>query len=131
MPTVTPLRSGDYLVQMVDVRLPDNSVERVRVRAEIMQNMDIVTEQGVPNAGRTTSGSQGETAVIARVKLASLEGGVDSLGRPVSFTANTLPEGADCTLRSTHKITGCLREAYNAKNLARRGAARQLYVIIK
>lgn len=102
VPTLTPLRSGDYLVQIVDVRLPDGSVERVRVRAEIMQNMDIVTQQGVANPGRTPSGSQGNTAAIARVKFASLEGGVDSLGRPVSFTANTLPEGADCTLRNLY-----------------------------
>jgi hypothetical protein len=67
-----------------------------------MQNMDIVTEQGQQNPGRTPQGSQGETAVIARVKVASLSEGTDSAGRPVSFVASSLPEGADCTLRNLY-----------------------------
>ncbi len=99
VPIRQPLRSGDFITQQVDVTRPDGSTERVRVRAEILRNMEIGTVQGSTFPGRTSSGSQGEMLATARVQVASLFAGVDSQGNPVSFQANSLPAGQDCAVR--------------------------------
>lgn len=100
VPTRIPLRSGDFLIQRVEVTMPDGTVEFVRLRAEILQNMDVGTLEGSPNLGRTVSGGQGETSTTVRVKLATVAPAFDSLGREVAFQASALPQGRECVLRA-------------------------------
>ena len=105
VPTVVPLRSGDFLIQNVPVALPGGGSEIVRVRAEILQNLGVGTISNDPNfpgLGLASDGSQGESASVyptATVRVASVEPAFDSLGRPVRFLASPLPAGADCILR--------------------------------
>ena len=106
VPTIVPLRAGDFLLQDVQVAMPDGSTETVRVRAEVLQNMGIGTVRGdtnFPGVGLAPDGSQGESASsypIATIRVATVAPAFDSLGRPVSFQASTLPQGADCVLRA-------------------------------
>lgn len=103
VPTLLPLRSGDFLTQVVNVTLPNGGVEAVRVRAEILQNLEIGTVVGDPVRpllGRTAAGTQGDELLSIRVKVASVFAGTDSAGQPVSFQANAEPTGADCTLQA-------------------------------
>jgi hypothetical protein len=99
IPTSVPLRAGDFLTQTVAVLMPDSTVETVAIRAEVLQNLDVGTFQGdpsFPGLGLASDGSQG-TGPVARVKVGDVRGR-DSLGRPVFFVANALPEGQDCEL---------------------------------
>ena len=102
VPTSQPLRAGDTLLQTVTVQLPDGTTENVRIRAEIMQNLDVGTYRGdpaFPGLGLAVDGSQGSSLPITRVKVGEIRG-VDSLGRPVTFQANAAdPLGQDCSVR--------------------------------
>lgn len=100
VPTSRPLRSGDFLEQTVTVVMPDGSDEAVRIRAEILQNLDIGTIRGDSNfagVGLDAAGTQGD-GPTARLRLGPIRG-TDSLGRPVGFAASTLPLGEDCELK--------------------------------
>ena len=102
VPTSQPLRAGDTLMQTVTVQLPDSTTETVRIRAEILQNLDVGTyrnDPAFPGLGLALDGSQGSDAATVRVKVADVRG-IDSLGRPVTFVANsTDPLGQDCSVR--------------------------------
>jgi hypothetical protein len=109
VPTRVALRGGDILTQIVDVVIPPTppatvpTTERVRVRAEILQNQEVGTyrdDPAFPGAGRAADGSQGEALTEIWIRVASLEGGVDSLGRPVAFAPGSSAEGADCVVRA-------------------------------
>ncbi|MGE3172964.1 MAG: hypothetical protein AB7O97_10100 [Planctomycetota bacterium] len=109
VPTSRPLRSGDFLMQTVQVDLPDGSSEPVRIRAEILWNLDVGTrfdpiaqtvEPGFPGLGLAADGSVNGGAV-AHVRVGAIRG-TDSLGRPVSFVANGLPLGQDCEIRRVY-----------------------------
>lgn len=95
VPTVTPLRSGDFVSQIVAT--PSGPV---RVRAEVLMNLDVSNTGPLtsnPNLGRAADGTDGGDAEIVRVKVASLTAtGLD--GAPVSFTTSGSPLGADCTV---------------------------------
>lgn len=96
VPTVAPLRSGDFVEQVVAT--PSGLV---RVRAEVVMNLDVSNTGPLtsnPNLGRAADGTDGADAETVRVRVASLSvTGVD--GAPVSFTGSTSPLGADCTVR--------------------------------
>ena len=97
VPTTEPLRSGDFLYQAVLTA----TGETVQLRAEILANEDVGNVVGGvgPALGLTPQGDDGGSASTVRVRVASLVGGVDSLGNPVSFLASALPEGEDCEVR--------------------------------
>ncbi|HZN81361.1 MAG TPA: hypothetical protein VFC01_16970, partial [Mycobacterium sp.] len=100
VPTSRPLRSGDFLEQSVTVLMPDGSSEIARIRAEILQNLEVGTVLNDPNfagLGLDVNGTQGD-GPTARLRVGTIRG-TDSLGRPVSFIANGTPEGQDCNLR--------------------------------
>ncbi len=100
VPTSRPLRSGDFLEQTVLVTMPDQTNELVRVRAEVLQNLDVGTVRGDPafqGLGLDAAGTQGD-GPTARLLVGSVRG-VDSLGRSVGFQANSQPTGQDCRLR--------------------------------
>ena len=105
VPTTRPLRAGDVLLQTVTVQLPDLTTETVRIRAEIIQNLDVGTVRGdpaFPGLGLAVDGSQGAQAPNMRVRVDAIRG-TDSLGRPVSFQANALdPLGSDCAVRRVY-----------------------------
>ena len=109
-PVSPTLRSGDFLTQTIQVLMPDLTFESVTLRAEILQNMDIGTVVGEPLGqvlvGPPTPGSlspdQGAWLPVARVRVASVFGGKDSLGREWAFRSNTLPSGQDCTVRALY-----------------------------
>ncbi|MCC7061287.1 MAG: hypothetical protein IT456_00690 [Planctomycetes bacterium] len=108
VPVSQPLRSGDILTQTIQVLMPNGTLEAVTLRAEILQNLDIGTEVGGPlplglSANTNGGQEQGQMATEARVRVSSLEGGLDSLGRAHSFEANTTNvEGQDCVLRAVY-----------------------------
>jgi len=93
VPTVAPLRAGDFVEQVVVT-----PAGNVRVRAEVLMNMDVSNTGPLttnPNLGRAADGTDGGDVEIVRVKVASLTAfGAD--GTPVSFFASTSPLGADC-----------------------------------
>ena len=104
VPTLVPLRAGDYLSQDVDVDV-GGVIERVHLRAEVLQNMDVGTVRDDPNfpgPGRAADGTQGENLLTVRVRLASIVGGYDSAGNPVQFAADSTPEGKKATLRARY-----------------------------
>ncbi|MCA8974655.1 MAG: hypothetical protein KDC98_08030 [Planctomycetes bacterium] len=107
VPTLRPLRSGDILTQDLLVDMPDGTIEKVTVRAEILQNMAIGAVIGGPIpvgliAGGAPGEEQGQMLPTATVRVASLEGGRDSLGRVHSFQDSSTPEGRDCVLRALY-----------------------------
>ena len=106
VPTVRPLRSGDVLAQDLLVNMPNGSIEQVTVRAEILQNMDIGAVVGEPiPIGRIANApageEQGQMLPVARVRVAYLEGGRDSLGREHAFEAAG-GAGYDCVMRALY-----------------------------
>jgi hypothetical protein len=110
VPLQRPLSHGDILTQTVQVAMPDGSFEVVTLKSEVLQNFAVGTVVGDPLLPRlglaenTLPGDsgQGELNPTAVLRVASVSPGVDSLGRPVSFRANTLPAGQDCVLRSVY-----------------------------
>ncbi|HEU4417990.1 MAG TPA: hypothetical protein VFT55_03570, partial [Planctomycetota bacterium] len=116
-PIFPTLPAGDYLVQVIQVLMPDGTFEAVRLRAEILQNMDVgtvVPDQQLPRLGlaegQPSGAEQGQLISPARVRLATLIGGKDSLGREHSFQfepiSTPLPppqsRGKDCTIRARY-----------------------------
>ena len=105
VPTSRALRSGDMLVQNRLITMPDGSIENVVVRAEILQNMAIGTVIDGPlpiglSASTAPGQEQGQEIPEVDVRVASLLGGRDSLGRLHEFQFNaTNGDGADCVLR--------------------------------
>jgi len=104
------LGNGDILTQDIVVEMPNGTFETVTLRAEILQNLEVGTVVGDPllprlglteNAPNGDSG-QGELLPVARVRVASVLAGKDSIGRLHSFRANQLPTGEDCTLRARY-----------------------------
>lgn len=98
VPTEIPLRAGDLLIQEV---VSPQTGETVRIRAEIVKNLDVGTVIGdpaFPSLGIARDGSDGGSATTVRVQVASLTA-FDSQGNEVSFQASDLPLGADCTVR--------------------------------
>lgn len=96
VPTVAPLRSGDFISQMVQT-----PAGAVRVRAEVIMNLDVSNTGPLSsnqNLGRAADGTDGGDAEIVRVRVASLSA-VAPDGTPVAFVAATSPLGADCTTR--------------------------------
>lgn len=96
VPTVTRLRAGDFITQLVQT--PNGPV---RVRAEVLMNMDVSnsgTLANNPNLGKAADGTDGGNADTVRVKVTHVSV-TGPNGAPVSFQANALPLGADCTAR--------------------------------
>ncbi|MBX3461897.1 MAG: hypothetical protein KF830_01915 [Planctomycetes bacterium] len=112
VPTVQPLVCGDTLTQDIVVEMPDGSFETVRLRAEILQNLEVGTVVGDPLlpflglapvlGSSPTQYDQGQSLPVVRVRVASVVAGTDSLGREWSFRANPFPTGEDCTLRARY-----------------------------
>lgn len=109
VPTSRPLRFGDFITQRVQVQLPDGSFEFVDLEAEILQNLDVGTVIGdtnLPRLGRVENAlggsDQGELLPTVRLRLATIEAGRDSLGRPVSFQSSATAGGRDCVLRARY-----------------------------
>lgn len=86
VPQGTPFLHGDVLWQ--DVISPAG--ERVRVKAEVLRNLEIPEVEDDPSLGI------GGGNPIARVEVSTVRG-FDSKGNQVTFAANDLPLGADCT----------------------------------
>lgn len=106
-PIFPTLPAGDILVQFIQVLMPNGGYETVKLRAEILQNMEVGTIAGDPRLGLALNpppgdSEQGERIPVVRVRLATLQAGRDSLGREVSFQSSTLPEGQDCTVRARY-----------------------------
>ena len=106
VPMQRALGAGDMLTQEVTVQLLDGTFETVIVRAEVLENLNIVSSALDPNVGTApaaTSGtSQGETIASAQLRVSTLSPGRDSDGNRVSFVGNTTPLGQDCTVRSIY-----------------------------
>ena len=106
VPTQRPLRNGDILTQEVTVELSDGSFEVVNLRAEVLENLRIVTAPG-PDLGSVINppggdSGQGETITEVAVRVATVSPARDSEGRLVSFQANSTPLGEDCVLRAVY-----------------------------
>ena len=89
---------------MVEV---NGSFETVTLRAEVLENLSIISDDGNPNVGKAeipvTGGfDQGAFLPEVTLRVASIEPGRDSLGRPVEFRANSTPLGEECALRSVY-----------------------------
>jgi hypothetical protein len=110
VPIQRPLSHGDILTQTVQVTMPDGSVESVTLKAEVLQNRNVGTVVGDPLLPRlglaenTQPGDSGQSELdsVAVIRVATVSPGVDSLGRPVSFRASTLPAGEECLLRAVY-----------------------------
>lgn len=106
VPVARALRAGDILTQDQLV-LVNGEPETVTVRAEIIENLEIGSQVGgaLPIGQTGIAGNeQGQSLTQVRVRVAALDGGVDSAGNPHSFLAvdDQLlhPEGRDCVLRA-------------------------------
>jgi len=98
VPTSEPLRSGDVLLQEV---ISPFTNERITVRAEVLENLGIVSEAKAPafqGVGQVPGGGDGGSNPTARLRVASLTT-LDSQGNPVSFEASSLPLGADAQVK--------------------------------
>lgn len=96
VPTISPLRSGDFIEQTVQG--PDGPV---RVRAEVLMNLDVQNTGTLatnPNLGRAADGSDGGSAQTLRVMVSNISV-TDASGNDVSFRGSSLPLGADCQVR--------------------------------
>lgn len=111
-PTQRALRAGDMLIQDVIVPLPDDRFETVTLRAEVLENLRVVSNLpasgsyvGVglsPNAPTGDSG-QGELWTTAELRVATVAPALDSLNRPVFFDFDEVnPDGKDCILRAVY-----------------------------
>ena len=93
-----PLPGGDFVVQNV---ISTVTGELVRVRAEILQVLEVGTVEGDGNfagPGLTSAGTDGGELATIRVVVSTLHG-FDSLGNRVSFEASSNGgAGADCDL---------------------------------
>lgn len=102
VPVQRALRSGDILTQ--DLIVDVNGVpETVTVRAEILENLEVGTQVGssMPIGQTGLSGNeQGQSLTQVRVRVAALDGGLDSAGQAHAFEASSLPQGRDCVLRA-------------------------------
>ncbi len=99
VPTEVPLRAGDLLVQDVTM-----GSEVVRVRAEILMNMDVgnvIGDKNFPSLGLAKDGSDGSSATTVRVKVSNLTA-KDARGNDVPFQMSSLPLGEDCVLRARY-----------------------------
>jgi hypothetical protein len=97
-PIFPTLPAGDILVQFIQVLMPNGSYETVKLRAEILQNMEVGTIAGDPRLGLALNpppgdSEQGERIPVVRVRLATLQAGRDSLGREVSFPVQYASRG--------------------------------------
>lgn len=105
VPMQRALRAGDLLTQDVTVEV-NGSFEVVNLRAEVLENLSIISESGNPNVGKAPSSGGGfdQGAFLPQVTLrvASIEPARDSLGRLVQFRANTSPLGEECSLRAIY-----------------------------
>lgn len=107
VPIAQPLRTGDVLTQTRLIEMPDGTFETITLRAEILENLEIGAHVGgslpLGLSSVTVAGQeQGQLLTTARVRVASLEAGRDSLGRTYSFEASTDPLGRDCVLRALY-----------------------------
>ncbi|MCC6783207.1 MAG: hypothetical protein IT457_10225 [Planctomycetes bacterium] len=93
-----PLPSGDFLVQ--DVTSPVTG-ERVRIRTEILQVLEVGTVEGDGNfagPGLTAAGTDGGELTAINVRVSTIHG-VDSQGNRVSLeAANNGGQGAECDI---------------------------------
>ena len=97
-PTDQPLRTGDLIYQDVEV----GGGKIVRLRAEVVQNMDVgskLNDPTYPVLGLDANGTDAGNAPTVRVKVASLTYTEPGTGAKYSFQASDLPLGADCTVR--------------------------------
>lgn len=111
VPTVRPLRQGDFLTQNVIVSV-DGVLESVSLRAEILENLAINSVAGTNDIGRPLADpadpEQGRLSPQVAVRVASVFAGRDSKGNPVRFQATAFgetvvqPQGQDCTLRALY-----------------------------
>jgi hypothetical protein len=102
-PLKSPLRSGDVIFQGVTLA----SGEVVRVRAEVVMNLDVGNSVGDPNfhglgmyrknSDPSQPGDGGQDAFV-RVQVTNLTVN-DRQGNPVSFESNSFPLGQDCEVR--------------------------------
>jgi hypothetical protein len=82
-PIFPTLPAGDTLVQFIQVLMPNGSFETVKLRAEILQNMEVGTVVGDPLQPRLGlaenappgDSEQGEKIPVIRVRLATLLAG--------------------------------------------------------
>jgi len=116
-PVFPTLPAGDFLVQTIQVLMPNGTFEAVKLRAEILQNMEVGTvvgDQLLPRLGlaenQPPGAEQGQMISPVRVRLATLMAGKDSLGREHSFQFAPIPNpppppeqrGKDCTVRARY-----------------------------
>ncbi len=100
VPTEVPLRSGDVVLQ--DVVSPITG-ETVRIRAEVVQNLDVGSVVGDPNMpvlGMNASGSDNGSNPVVRLRVTQLSA-VDSQGNRVSFES-AAGAGRDCTVNVSY-----------------------------
>lgn len=98
VPTSEALRCGDVLLQEV---LSPFTNERITIRAEVLENLGIVSSAKSPNfqgVGQAPGGGDGGNRPTARLRVAALTT-LDSQGNPVSFQKSDLPLGADCEVK--------------------------------
>ena len=103
MPLQQPLRGGDIITQTVTT----SSGERVRIRAEVVMNLDVGNTLGDPefrglgmnrkgsDPGKPADGGQDAFAHVQVTRISA----VDSLGEEVRFQSNEFPLGEDCEVR--------------------------------
>lgn len=106
-PLQRPLRQGDILTQVVQVETQPGFFENVRLRAEILENLEIATTAGTPGLGHPITpepgdSGQGELEPTVRLRVASVFAGTDSTGTSQRFQANSLVDGKDCVLRALY-----------------------------
>jgi len=106
VPTQRTLQAGDLLTQEVIVQLQDGTFETVNLRAEVLENLSIVSSATNPAVGTAPivpgGTNQGEMITEVELRVASLSPGRDSDGNRVSFQFNTTAEGQDCTVRTIY-----------------------------
>jgi hypothetical protein len=114
VPTQRALAAGDLITQDVIVQLLDGSFESVNLRAEVLENLSIVSDANNPAVGTAPSAGsgtpQGEEIPVVDLRVSTLSPGRDSDGNPVEFVPVALdgngvpvnPLGQDCTVRSIY-----------------------------
>jgi hypothetical protein len=105
-PIATPLRHGDIITQTIQAEVAPGVFESLFLRAEVLENLDVVSEAGDPALGLArdpvNNGQQGQLRTTARVRVASVFAGRDSTGALQRFQKNELPAGQDCVLRTVY-----------------------------
>lgn len=121
VPTTQPLRVGDTLLQTATYLLPGGGSDTLRLRAEILENLDtgtyrdngtVRTRSGnvCPGLGLTVAGTQGDQDATVRIRVSSIRGTdslgrvvtVDPLGNALAFQVNAEPLGQDCSVRRVY-----------------------------